>query len=122
MILAVFFFSILAVPFFISPESSFLPKCYFKSFTGYSCPSCGFSRSFFAVSHLDIKEAFIMHAIAPVVYLSMLLYVLSAVFETISGSQIKLELKSYSKKGLLFSFFSLWIVFWLVRLIIEILN
>ncbi|WP_324363240.1 DUF2752 domain-containing protein [Acetivibrio sp.] len=32
--------------------------CFFKSITGYNCPSCGMTRSFVSIGHFDFKSAF----------------------------------------------------------------
>ena len=46
-----------AIYLFNPTEYSFMPKCIFKSLTGFSCPGCGFQRSLHAFLHGDFASA-----------------------------------------------------------------
>lgn len=53
-----------------------MPKCLFKLFTGYDCPSCGGQRALYAFFHLDFKRAFLYNPFVFIIspYLIALLY------------------------------------------------
>ena len=35
----------------------FMPKCFFKLFTGFSCPACGIQRAIYSLLHGDFVKA-----------------------------------------------------------------
>ncbi len=109
----------LSLPVFINPGSLDLQICYFKSLTGYSCPTCGLSRSFHAVTQFHFAEAFSFHLMGPLLYLGFLCGFIKFAFESISGDEIKFRLNKGMKR-ILFSLFAVaWAGFWVVRFISE---
>jgi hypothetical protein len=49
----------LSVLYFFAPlNSSFYPKCIFKTTTGYSCPFCGMLRCLHSLTHGHVGTAF----------------------------------------------------------------
>ncbi len=113
-ILMIFLFSI-----FLNPEKvNFLP-CIFHLLTGYSCPSCGLSHSFYAVSHLHLTDSFHYHPVGPGLYFIFLLLLLKFSFEAITGKVVQLKLNPRIIKVLFITFFCLWISFWIIKLFYE---
>lgn len=49
------------------------PICLFRATTGLSCPSCGLTRSFIALAHLDLVSAWRQHRLGPLLYAYVLL-------------------------------------------------
>lgn len=39
------------------PDSGLMPRCWFKTMTGYDCPGCGAQRSLHALLHGHLTEA-----------------------------------------------------------------
>lgn len=119
-ILAVFLLCmILTVPFLIEPDHPVLPDCYFKRYTGYSCPSCGLTHSFYETSHLHIREAFRHHVLGPVIYFFLILLLLKLVIETVTLKTISLPVNRMVKRAILIILGSVWFGFWLIRFIGE---
>jgi len=116
---AVVLFIILAAPVFIDPGSLDFQVCYFKSLTGYSCPTCGLSRSFHAVTHFQLKDAFTFHIMGPVLYISFLFFFFKFAYESFSGNKLILWFKMVNRRVLIYSFFGIWMGFWLIRFLKE---
>ena len=119
----VIFLSILISGFLLSifwnPEKVILPPCYFHKITGLSCPTCGLTRSFHAVSHLRFQEAFQLHLMGPVIYFALVFLSLKFLFEIVSGKEIQIKVNPLLLKITLFVFLCLWLEFWLIRLLNE---
>jgi hypothetical protein len=49
------------------------PLCLFRATTGLSCPSCGLTRSFIALAHLDLVTAWHLHRLGPLLFTYVLL-------------------------------------------------
>ena len=117
------FLSILILGFllsiFLNPEKVNLLPCYFHKITGFSCPSCGLTRSFHAVSHLHFQEAFQLHLMGPVIYFALIFLFLKISFEIVIREQIQIKVNPVLTKATLFVFLVLWLGFWLIRLLNE---
>lgn len=65
LIVFLFIFPVIIMSFVLSPEqiesgqgiTKIFPKCAFKSLTGYSCPTCGMTRAFCAISRCEFRKA-----------------------------------------------------------------
>ncbi|HAS55616.1 MAG: hypothetical protein A2X56_14025 [Nitrospirae bacterium GWC2_57_13] len=66
------------------PVARFLPSCYFRSFLGIPCPSCGTTRSIVSLVRGDVLGSLVMNPLAAVVIHIALLWfgysVLAALF------------------------------------------
>ncbi|MFZ5518002.1 MAG: DUF2752 domain-containing protein [Candidatus Zhuqueibacterota bacterium] len=102
--------------FFIHPQHSFLPSCYFKSLTGLDCPSCGLSRSFYAVSHFHIHDAFRYHLMGPILFLIFALVLVKLSFEIALRKAIRVSIPRSAMTIALIVFFGTWLIYWLTRL------
>jgi hypothetical protein len=119
---AIFVFIILSgllLSIFLNPEKVNLLPCYFHKLTGYSCPTCGLTRSFFAISHLHFQEALKLHIMGPVIYIALLFLVLKFLFEIVTRKEIQIKVNRVLKKIVLFILLNLWVGFWLVRFLNE---
>ncbi len=115
-------FSFLLFPFLTDSGSTGLLSCRFHQLTGLSCPTCGMSRSLFELTHFHLFESFKMHLFGPVIYFIALLLFLKLSFEVISGTTIKTELSSRTLKRTFLSIGIMWILYWLVRMLFEIIQ
>jgi hypothetical protein len=53
----------------LPPKRGFgLPLCQFKSMTGYPCLSCGMTRSFIDMAHLNVPRAAFFHPVGVVLF------------------------------------------------------
>ena len=119
---AVLLFGFLLFPFLADSGNTGILSCHFHQLTGLSCPTCGMSRSLFELTHLHILEAFKMHMFGPVVYVLAILMFLKLSIEIISGTSIIIGLSSRTLKRTFLSIGILWIVYWLVRMLFEIIH
>jgi len=110
---------ILVTPALLNPEQIPLPNCYFKSITGYSCPTCGLTHAFHEISHLNLKSSFSHHLFGPVLYVLMLLLLVKLTVESTTGINMGIKVSSRVKKWTIFLFALCWMSFWLVRFILE---
>ena len=113
-ILAVLLFSAL-----INPIKVGLFTCAFHEKTGYNCPTCGLSRSFHAISHLNIQESFKFHPLGPIVYLVLLFLLVKFAFEILSRTEIQIKLNSIITRMFFIILMTLWISLWLIQVLDE---
>ena len=119
LIFTIFLMIILLFPFLTDPGNVSLLSCKFHELTGYSCPTCGMSRSFYAFTHFHFLESLKFHMFGPLVYLILLIFFLKTVIELISGTAVKTGFSKKVLKMSLLGFFFLWTLFWLGRILVE---
>lgn len=117
--LAAVFLGVILFPFLISPAPAGTVTCKFHQITGHSCPTCGMTRSLVALAHFHLKEAFQYHLFGPLVYVIFLVSFVALLTEIITGRKIGLKIKPLTIRIAIGIFFSLWIIFWIVRLVGE---
>ena len=117
--LAAVFLGVIFFPFLISPAPAGIITCKFHQITGHSCPTCGMTRSLVALTHFHLKEAFQYHLFGPLVYVVFLISFIALLTEIITGRKIRLGIKSFTIRITIGIFFSLWIIFWIIRLVGE---
>ena len=93
--------------------------CAFHSLTGYSCLTCGLTRSLQAIIHGDFVASVRFHAMGPVLFMLALLsmFILSA--EALTGKQILVPWKSRNARILILTLGIVWLLYWGTRLISE---
>lgn len=57
--------------------------CFLKTVTGYNCPTCGLTRSFISISHLDFPAAIKYNAVGILVYIMVILEIIYRLFKVI---------------------------------------
>jgi len=116
----IFFALILSVGmvffFFIHPQHSLLPACYFKSLTGLDCPSCGLSRSFYAVAHFHMGDSFRYHIIGPILFLFFVLLLFKLCIEITFRKALHVNIPRFAVWIILIVFFSGWFIYWIARI------
>jgi hypothetical protein len=61
--------AVLAVSYVYAPYASDGPiVCLLRGFVGIPCPSCGLTRAFCALAHLELREALRYHALSPILF------------------------------------------------------
>ena len=113
---------ILFVLFISNPDKISLTKCLFHETTGYSCPSCGLSRSLYAASHFNLYESIHFHLMGPIIYFAVLVLFFKFSFEMITQKEIQIKVRPKIIKIAIASFLGLWVIFMMVRFISEIYN
>ncbi len=112
-------FTLFIVSFFLNPLKYDLNRCGFKEMTGYSCPSCGLTRSFFSVSHLHPGDAFSFHLLGPVIYLFFIFLAFKFSYEAVTGNRLRISIPSHLLKTSVIVFFSVWMIYWIFKIVGE---
>lgn len=105
---------------FVDPERVTFFSCFFRDMTGYSCPTCGLSHSFYAMSHLHLLESFRFHWMGPVLHLSMFILFLKFIFEITMKRELTFRLNAIMVKINLLCLSCIWIGFCVFRFISEV--
>lgn len=113
-LLTIFLFSL-----FWNPEQMSLVPCFFRELTGHSCPSCGLTRSFHAIDHLNFKQAFEFHPMGIIIYFVLLAYLLKFTIEIALRKEIHVISKDWVKKFVLAGGLFVWMGWWIIRLFYE---
>ena len=111
--------SVFLVSIFIIPEKTKFLTCQFKQLTGYSCPSCGLTRSFHAFSHMNFQESYRFHLMGPIIYVALLFVLMKFSIEIVTRKEIKLKLNPRITKLIIILFFCILFCFWIIRFIHE---
>ena len=104
---------------FLNPENVNLLPCYFREITGHSCPTCGLSHSFFAMSHFQLSKSFKFHPMGPILYVITILLFFKFSIELVMKKDIKIKLNSVVTRTFLGLFFCVWVVHWIFKLMFE---
>jgi len=105
--------------FLLDPEKNSFLTCFFHNKTGLSCPTCGLSRSFYSLSHLDLFNSFQFHLMGPILFFALLLLLLKWTFEIIFKREVQINIKPKLKKYTIFLFMFIWFTFFIIRLTNE---
>ena len=108
--------TVLILSFLINPHEFGFSTCLFHRITGYDCPTCGLSRSFYATSHLHLEEAFNFHLLGPICFCILLVIFLKFSIEVFFKKDIQIKVNPILLKLSLLTFFGVWICFWIIRL------
>ena len=81
------------------------PSCIVKWMTGIDCPFCGMTRATLALGHGDVRGAFALHPLAPVVLVGVLV-----LFATIAAGRGRALLVGRRPLFLIVSIATIWIV------------
>ncbi len=107
---------VLLLSFFL-PCSGLGPNmCAFRNTFGIPCPGCGLMRSFCAVSHGRLREAFIFHPLGLFIYAGFALYAVIWAAEALLGRRLLEKLENKLKDRVLWCFVFAMIAVWLIRL------
>ena len=111
------FLTLLLLTIFIDPMDVSILACNLQNSTGYSCPTCGLSRSFYAMAHLDISNAFGFHLFGPLFYFLIVLFLIKQSTELVLRREIKSTWSPSISKMLIAVLISVWIIIWLINIL-----
>jgi len=117
-VIGIILLSLIVFSYIFDPSTYKLIDCYFHNLTGHPCPSCGLTRSFYAMAHLQITEAFHLNWMGPVLFLGALILAILLLAEAASGRSIQSQSKIITPIIILMALGSLWLVIWVVRLLV----
>ena len=104
---------VLLIPFSVDPQRNQLPQCRFYAMTGHSCPSCGLTRSFFALGHLDVQQAFGFHPLGLISCLALLALSFKFLIEVLLGRELAFAARRASLRTFGCVIIGLWLCLWL---------
>jgi hypothetical protein len=108
--------TIILFSYFVAPEQISITGCAFYRLTGYPCLTCGLTRSFHAMAHLELINAFAFHLMGPLLFMGVLLFGLKNLAEIVTGKSLKLNLPSgFYGKSLVILLIT-WIFYWVLRI------
>jgi hypothetical protein len=113
-------FAVIVVSIFLDPLNYSISNCAIKQMTGYSCPTCGLTRSFHAGANLNITQAFAFHIIGPLLLLSVVLLFVKFSLESATGKAVQLKIKHSITKIVLLTIGIIWVLFWIWKVVTEI--
>jgi hypothetical protein len=105
--------------FVVPPENLSLTTCAFHSLTGYSCLTCGLTRSLHAVSHGELITSLRHHVMGPVIFIGALLLFFVPAMEAIAGKRKWLPLRGRNAKIIALHIAVFWLFYWGVRIMSE---
>jgi len=111
--LAVFFSVLLILTLFIDPREVSLLSCPFKSTTGYNCPTCGMSRSFYAFAHFNLSDAFDYHLFGPLLYLAIVVLLIKSATEIVLNKKFIVTLPAKILRIFFIIIATGWLIFWI---------
>jgi len=114
--------AILSLPFLAKVTGDFLLTCRFHEMTGLSCPTCGLTRSFQSLVHLDLIRAMQFHILGPILYVAVFILIIKWGLELILKRSVKPILNTFQIRIFGMIVAGVWLVFWLSRLILELVT
>lgn len=119
--LALIFGGALLLPHAVPLNKVPLASCTFLGLTGYPCPLCGFTRSFWAIAQGRWAEAMVNCPLAYLVYLFVVAmavwHITALAFNVILSRGPMLQLKQAYYRKIVISIICLFMLNWLYRLI-----
>ncbi len=111
----------LIFPYFTESGSTGIFGCKFHQLTGLSCPTCGMSRSLYELTQFNLLGSLKMHLFGPIIYLIATFLFFKLFLEIISGRSLTIGMSSRFIKISIISLGIAWVVYWLVRMAMEII-
>jgi hypothetical protein len=108
-----------SVSYFVPPESLPFGACAFKRATGFSCLSCGMTRSFHAAACGELGEALRFHPLGPILLAGILFVGAIAGGEAVAGRTLAARPPKRTVVRIAAVLGSGWLLFGVVRAVIE---
>jgi hypothetical protein len=92
--------------------------CPLRTFTGLPCPGCGLTRSFIALGHLHVADAFTLHPLGPPFYALVLSLLAWRLLERLRGrlpTDVEALWRDRRARRLLLPAVALWVTWAVVR-------
>jgi hypothetical protein len=103
----------------VPPANLPMERCVFHSITGYSCLTCGMTRSLHAIACGNLSASIRYHLFGPVVFMGMLVCFAAVSAEAFSGKKVisKFRWKTWKPVFAILTF--AWFAYWAIRLAAE---
>jgi len=118
-IIIIIFGIMIIIPYVYTTNNIPLPACAFKSITAHSCPTCGISRSYFAMAHGEFVESLNYNFMGTLLYILSIAVIFRQIINLIRGKEIRIKFKTRVIKVVIIVILCSWITFWMVRLFTE---
>ncbi len=118
-IIIIIFGIMIIIPYVYTTDKIPLPECAFKSITAHSCPTCGISRSYFAMAHGEILESLNYNFMGTLLYMAFIAVIFMQIVYLIRGKEIRIKFETRVIKVIILVTLCSWITFWIVRLFTE---
>jgi len=103
--------------FFSHTDASSPFQCLFLGTTGIPCPGCGLTRSFMAIAHNNLQEAFHYHLFGPFLFFALFLVCFHLVLELSLRRSVKAFYgRLFFKRNLQFTFVGAILAYHVLRL------
>ncbi|MCK5571206.1 MAG: DUF2752 domain-containing protein [Bacteroidetes bacterium] len=112
----------IAMVFMLAPGEIPLMSCPFHDLTGYSCFTCGLTRSLHALSNGDLLASFRFHLLGPFLLAGMLLVWVHWAIEAATGKVVRPRTPEKMGRSLLYLLAAVWGVYGFVRLVVEVVG
>ncbi|MGB6034119.1 MAG: DUF2752 domain-containing protein [Bacteroidota bacterium] len=109
-----------ALLFILPPGEIPIWSCLFHDLTGYSCFTCGLTRSLHAAADGHLLASFQFHLLGPILFGGMLLGSVAWTVEAVTGRALRLEGPRRVGRTFFFSLAAIWAIYGLFRLVLEI--
>lgn len=107
---------VFAASFILPPSGLGVSTCAFRNTFGISCPGCGLTRSFAAISHGQPADALRAHPLGAVIYAGMAVYMAKWVAEALLRRRLLARLEDRARLPVLWGLVLAMIGVWLCRL------
>jgi putative Mn2+ efflux pump MntP len=104
---------------FLNPENFPSPACTFRELTGYSCFTCGLTRSLLAVAHGHLSSSLGYHLLGPLIFLGMITAMVALGAEAVAGRRLNPARTAKFWPGVLVTLVLVWMTYGGIRLALE---
>jgi hypothetical protein len=111
-----------ALLFWLTPGEIPTGSCLFHDLTGYSCFTCGMTRSLHAAADGELLASLQFHLLGPVLLWGMVLGSLLWTSEALTGRGVRLGEPRKMGRAIFFSFVAIWAMYGLGRMVLEVLG
>ena len=111
----------LATAFVLARGEISLSSCLFHDLTGYSCFTCGLTRSLHALSNGYLMASLRLHLLGPFLFAGMVLTSILWLSQALTGRTVQLMTHSRISGSLVFTLAVLWVIYGVVRMVTELL-
>jgi len=109
----------LAILFLMAPGEIPIWSCLFHDLTGYSCFTCGLTRSLHAAAGGHLLASFQLHLLGPILFAGMLLGAVTWTVEAATGRAIRPAGPRRVGRAVFLSIGAIWAIYGLLRMALE---
>ena len=109
----------LVAAFLVAPEQTPFSSCVFREVTGYSCFTCGLTRSLHAVAHGDLIASLRFHLLGPALFACVVVASVLWILQSLTGESVRPKTRPRIGAYSVTLFAAVWIVYGSGRMIVE---